>query len=166
MISILIILGLVIVLTDSIRLSLMGWKIRTLWSLVWMIVAYGSTMWLTGLSSEDIYGYLNIRSVCLFGFIESMIFISYLFYGGKRKEMLSYYPGLMMIFPVTLLAFWMSRVINGVSFMAIGVSASLVTVALLTGLTSFFRWLRCEKSSLYVASIVSLIIYILIYGIS
>ena len=71
MISILIILGLVIVLTDSIRLSLMGWKIRTLWSLVWMIVAYGSTMWLTGLSSEDIYGYLNIRSVCLFGFIES-----------------------------------------------------------------------------------------------
>ena len=165
MISILIILSLVIMLTGSIRLSLMGWKATLLWSLVWMVVAYCSTMWLTRLSMEEIYGYLNIRSVCLFGFIESFIFISYVFYTGKGKAILSYYPGLMLIFPVTIMAFWMRRTVNGISFMTIGVLASLVTGALLTGITLLMHQHRCEKSWLYIATIVSLISYILIFGI-
>lgn len=166
MIPILIILCVVIALTDMIKLSLMGWKTTLLWSIVWMSVAYCSTMWLIKLSSDEIYGSLNIRSICLLGFMESFIFISYLFYDGKWKCILAYYPGLMMIFPVTILAFWISRIINGVSFMATGAIASSATMALLTGMTLFLRWLRCEKSWLYIVSIVSFIIYILTFGIS
>ncbi len=166
MIPLLIILSLVIVLTDSIRLSLMGWKVRSAWIVIWMVVAYCFTMWLISLSSEEIYRYLDIRFICLFGIIESMIFISYLFYIGKGKGIISHYPGLMLVFPIIVLAFQMSRLVNGISFMAIGVIVALVTMALLTALTFFLRWLRCEKSWLYIASILSLILYILIYGIS
>lgn len=166
MASILIMLSLVIVMTDTVRLSLMEWKAALLWSLVWMAVAYGSTMWLTRLSMAEIYEYLNIRTICLLGFIENIIFILYVFYAGKGKAILSCYPGLMLIFPVTVMSFWMSRIVNGVSFVAIGTLASLATGVLLIGSTFFLQWLRCEKSWLYAASVSSVISYIFIFGIS
>ncbi|MCM1476267.1 MAG: hypothetical protein NC036_08510 [Muribaculaceae bacterium] len=165
MIPLLIILSIVIVVSDLIRLSLMRWKATLLWILVWMAVAYFSTMWLTSLSTDEIYGYLNIRNICLLGLIECFLFMSYLFYDRKGKAILSYYPGLMMIFPVALLAYVISRIVNGISFMAAGAIASLLTGGAIIGITLFLQWFRSEKSWLYIASIISLISYILVLGI-
>lgn len=162
--AIFIILCLVIVVTDSLRLSLMGKKESLTWVIVWMVVAYFSTKWLTRLSMQEIMGYLNIPSICVFGFLELLIFLAYLFYDGKGKKILAHYPGLMMLFPVMLLAFWLSRVVGGASFTAIGMIASGATLIVLLGIIFFFRWLRSDKGWLYLFSIASLIIYILIYG--
>lgn len=162
--AIFIILCLVIVVTDSLRLSLMGKKESLTWVIVWMVVAYFSTKWLTRLSMQEIMGYLNIPSICVLGFLELLIFFAYLFYDGKGKKILAHYPGLMMLFPVMLLAFWLSRVVGGASFTAIGMIAAGATLIVLLGIIFFFRWLRSDKGWLYLSSIASLIIYILIYG--
>lgn len=162
--AIFIILCLVIVVTDSLRLSLMGKKESLTWVIVWMVGAYFSTKWLTRLSTQEIMGYLNIPSICILGFLELLIFFAYLFYDGKGKKILAHYPGLMMLFPVMLLAFWLSRIIGGASFTAIGMIAAGATLIVLLGIIFFFRWLRSDKGWLYLSSIASLIIYILIYG--
>ncbi len=166
MIPLLIILCLAIVLIDTIRLSLMGWKERLMWCCIWMITAYISTTWLTGLSLQEIYKYLNIPNICILGFIEILIIMSYLLYEGKGKKLLAFYPGVMILFPVTILAYMMSRIVSGVSFMAIGLMSTVMTGGLLIGAILFLRWLKCDKSWLYISSVAGLIIYILIYGIS
>lgn len=166
MMTLLIILCLSIVVSDTIRLSLMGRKEGVLWCGIWMIAAYFSTTWLTRLSLQEIYKYLNIPAICIFGFIEILIFMSYLLYDGKGKTLLSFYPGMMILFPVTVLAYLMSRIVNGVSFMAIGLMSAVMTGVLLVSAVLFLRWLKCDRSWLYISSVAGLIIYILIYGIS
>lgn len=166
MMILLIILCLVIALSDTIRLSLMGRKEVLLWCGIWMMAAYFFTTWLTGLSSQEIYNYLNIPIICIFGFIEILIFMSYLLYEGKGKTLLAFYPGLMILFPVIVLAYMMSRTVSGVSFLVIALMSAVMTGALLAGAVLFLRWLKCDRSWLYISSIAGLIIYILIYGIS
>ncbi len=163
-IAIFIFLCLVIVVTDSLRLSLMWKKESSIWVIVWMVVAYFSTKWLTRLSIQEIMGHLNIQSICILGFLELLIFFAYLFYDGKGKKILAHYPGLMMLFPVMLLAFWFSRIMGGVSFNAVGMITAGATAVLLFGIIFFLRSLRSDKAWLYLSSVSSLIIYILIYG--
>ncbi len=92
--------------------------------------------------------------------------MSYLLYAGKGKTLLAFYPGLMIFFPVIVLAYMMSRIVSGVSFMAIGLMSAVLTGVLLVGAILFFRWIKCDRSWLYISSVASVIIYILIYGIS
>ncbi len=159
------ILCLVIVVLDSQRLSVMGKKESLIWVIVWMAMAYFSTMWLTRLSMQDIFGILNLQSICILGCIELLIYFAYLFNDGKVKRILSHYPGLMMIFPVMLLALWLSRVVSGANFNAIGLIAAVIAGVVLSGIIFFLRWLRSDNAWLYLSTISCLIIYILIYGI-
>ncbi len=166
MMILLIILTLAIVLIDTMRLSLMGWKEELLWIGIWMVAAYFSTLWLTGLSFQEIYKYSNTSAICILGFVEILIFMSYLLYDGKGKALLAYYPGLMMLFPVMVLSYMMIRVVSGVSFMAIGLMSAVLTGVLLASAVLFLRWLKCDRLWLYISSVAGLVIYILIYGIS
>lgn len=166
MMILLIILSLAIVLIDTMRLSLMEWKENLLWIGIWMVAAYFSTLWLTGLSLQDIYKYSNFTAICILGFVEILIFMSYLLYDGKGKALFAFYPGLMMLFPVTVLAYAMSRIVSVVSFMAIGLMSAVLTGVFLTSAILFLRWLKCDRLWLYISSVACLVIYILIYGIS
>ena len=165
MMDIMIVPGIVIALTDIVKLALMPRKVALVWGIVWAVVTYSITMWVTGLSMTEVLGYLGDKNILVMGFIEIIVFMAYLFYNGRGKKVLMLYPGLMLGYPVALLSLGMSRMVAGFDFMAVSVIAASVTVIALTGGVSVLRWMKCDRMWLYTLSLISLLVYIIIYGI-
>ena len=165
MMAIMIVPGIVIALTDMVKIALMPRKVALVWGIVWAIVTYSITMWVTGLSMPEVLGYLGDKNILVMGFIEILVFMAYLFYNGRGRKVLMLYPGLMLGYPVALLSLGMSRMVAGLDFMAVSFIAASVTAIALTGGVSVLRWMKCDRMWLYTLSLISLLVYIIIYGI-
>lgn len=165
MMTLTIFLAFAIAISDLIKLSLMRTKTNVFWGLIWIFAAYFLTLWLTNLSMSEALAYFNLRHICLLGFIEIIIFVSYLFYEGKGNGILRLYPGLMLIFPIAMLSFGISRFVTGIDFKLVGIIVAVLMAVIMVGGTFFLRRLNCNKKWLYISSLLTLIIYILIYGI-
>lgn len=165
MIVIFVILSIMIAATDMIRLSLMCRKISLLWCIVWILAAYFSTIWLAGISAREALECVNIKGICIMGCIEIIIFLSYLFYEGRSRFLLAHYPGLMVAMPIVLLAYWVSRTVCGVSIFATGIVTACVVAIFIMGGVLFLQKIKCDKHWLYMVSVTSIIVYILVYGI-
>lgn len=166
MMNALIIICTCIVLTDTLRLSLMKRTASLIWGIVCMLFAFFVSLKFTQLSQPEANELFDIRGICIFGFLENLIFISYLFSKDKVKQLLSYYPGFMILYPISLMALMTTRNVRGISFMAIGIVVAFATIIILSAFTFLFRWLKSDNSLLYIVTIISLIIYTITYGIS
>jgi hypothetical protein len=149
-----------------IKLSLMGNRSILFWGLVWIVIAYFITLRLTQMSMSEALEYFNLRNISLLGFVEIIIFISYLFFNGKGGKLLSLYPGLMLTFPIALISYGVSRIATGIDFKVVGAIVAVLVAIILVGGILFLRWLHSDKTWLYISSLLTLIIYIFVYGIS
>lgn len=166
MITLIIFITLFIVMTNMIKLSLMDNKSILFWNIGWIVTAYFITLRLTQLSMSEVLGYFKLRNISTLGIVEIIIFISYLFFNGEGKKLLNFYPGLMLTFPIALIAYGVSRIATGIDFQIVGAIVAILVAIILTGGILFLRWLHCDKMWLYILSILMLIIYIFVYGIS
>lgn len=155
----------VIFLTDESKLALMPKKAALLWGVFWGVFAYFITSKVVTLSTSEILAYLKLKEIIAIGFLELIIFFSYLFYKGTAMKILEYYPGVMMALPIIAISYGISRMGSGVDFKAVGLIATCVTLLISVGGIYIFTLLKCHKGWLYAFSVISLIIYILIYGI-
>lgn len=166
MITLIIFITLFIVMTNMIKLTLMDNKSILFWNIGWIVTAYFITLRLTQLSMSEVLGYFKLRNISTLGIVEIIIFISYLFFNGEGKKLLNFYPGLMLTFPIALIAYGVSRIATGIDFQIVGAIVAILVAIILTSGILFLRWLHCDKMWLYILSILMLIIYIFVYGIS
>lgn len=162
-----IILTLIIILffTDTAKLSLMPVRIFLSWCLCWTISSYFLTVWITDLSTMEAMEYINLKNILIFRFIEIIIFQTFIYYKGKGRAILELYPGLMLAFPIGMLSFWLGRIITGLDFAIVGLITATLTAMALTVFFMLFRWMNCDKSWLYILSVINFFFCIIVYGI-
>lgn len=159
-------MALPIFLTDIIKLSLLKWKESLLWCLMWSVFSCLMVVWFAGIGWKEVRGLLNFDNLLVPAVLEIFLFLFSVFYKVNYHNILHHYPGLMLIVPVAVLAFWLSRISVGINFISAGLISTGLTAVVMTGCVALLKWLRCDRSWLYILSSLSLFIYIIIYGIS
>lgn len=160
----LILLGGVILLTGCVKLSAMPLKISLAWGLVWGLVGWLVTIFFSGLARQEVNALMNLNMISTFEFIELMIMASCLFLCGIWKKIISFYPGLMTIVPVSMVAMSCAGMFPGMSFTLIGLVAGCLIGITIIGLVMFLRHMKADEQTLYPAIIVATLSNILIYG--
>lgn len=151
--------------TDMIKLSLLPKRDMLTWYVVWIVFSYFITLWLSSLPTSEILGFCSLKDMMVFGFIELILFLAYLFYRGIGNTVLYYYPGLLIPFSIAALSFAILHIMTGVDFKMTGVIVSGIVALILAGASVMLRSLKDLRTWLYISSVINLIIFIMIYGI-
>ena len=116
-----ILLSLSIALTVMVKMSLMPIKMALAYAAVWGVVAFMTTIFLAGISRQQLFAVLDMEGIITLEFIELMIMFSYVFSTKLWKKILGFYPGLMMVVPVCGLSFILLRYFPGMNFTLSGI---------------------------------------------
>lgn len=117
------------------------------------------------LTRQEAYAILDVESISTLEFIELMIIGSFLFSNGMCKKVLALYPGLMIFVPVSVVSFLFSGLFTGVDFYLTSLIAGTVISITIIGLVLFLRYAKADDRTLYVVTIFSILLNIIIYGI-
>ncbi|MDE5878082.1 MAG: hypothetical protein K2H47_11375, partial [Muribaculaceae bacterium] len=132
--------------------------------LFWGIAAGILTIIMTGLSKQELSSFFSIKEIAAFEFIEVLIFIGFVFFHSNKSVLLRFYPGLMIAVPLALVSSVAVRLFPGTDFNLIGVLIGLV-VFLTVGVAALLcRYLHAGKQSLYLISLIIMVMTVVIYG--
>ncbi len=159
-----ILLSLSIALTVMVKMSLMPIKMALAYAAVWGVVAFMTTIFLAGISRQQLFAVLDMEGIITLEFIELMIMFSYVFSTKLWKKILGFYPGLMMVVPVCGLSFILLRYFPGMNFTLSGIITGCIIFFSVTAAVFLFRYARTDKRSLYTASLSAVLLNIIIYG--
>lgn len=166
MIWILYILCLVILFVAAVKMSLMPLKMSISWVIFWGVTGFATTMFFAGLSRQETFALLNVVNISTLEFVELMIMLGYIFSGGIARKILNYYPGLMMIAPVSVLSFLLLGLFPGMEFALTGVFSGCISAAVMAALIMALRSFSANTNLLYKTVLAAILINILIFGLT
>ena len=116
------------------------------------------------MSRLETFNILNIAEISTLEFIELLIMPAYIFSQGIVKRILAYYPGLMVLAPVSVFAYLFIGMFPGMDFTLAGVIIGCLVSSFLAGLILLLRYLAVDDSMLYKTVLVIALVNIVIYG--
>lgn len=134
------------------------------WALMWGVAAFFITLLFSNLARGEVYALISIREISTLEFIELSIMLAYLFTEGICKKILGYYPGLMTIVPISMVALLFTGLFPGMAFSMVGLIAGIVTAVAIAGVVLMLRYARADERTLYFAVLVSVLSDIIIFG--
>ena len=146
------------------KLSIMPVRIMVAYSLFWGIAAGILTIIMTGLSKQELSSFFSIKEIAAFEFIEVLIFIGFVFFHSNKSVLLRFYPGLMIALPLALVSSVAVRLFPGTDFNLTGVLTGLVVFLTVGGAALLCRYLQAGKQSLYLISLIIMVMTVVIYG--
>ena len=123
-----------------------------------------ATIMFSRMSRLETFNILNIAEISTLEFIELLIMPAYIFSQGIVKRILAYYPGLMVLAPVSVFAYLFIGMFPGMDFTLAGVIIGCLVSSFLAGLILLLRYLAVDDSMLYKTVLVIALVNIVIYG--
>lgn len=154
----------IIVLAAIVRISILHQRAWIPIVVCWGILTMSLTLYMGGLTPDEIDGMLYSKTLVVCEFIELLLFVLIVFSSGTIGRIIGYYPGIMMLAPIALLSSVASRSFPGLDFMIPALLAGASVCAVSASLLFLFRSLRFGKESLYVVSLLGILICIIYYG--
>lgn len=164
MTALMILLCFAIFIPGCVKLSIMPLRMSLAWALMWGVAAFFITLLFSNLARGEVYALISIREISTLEFIELSIMLAYLFTEGIRKKILGYYPGLMTIVPISMVALLFTGLFPGMAFSMVGLIAGIVTAVAIAGVVLMLRYARADERTLYFAVLVSVLSDIIIFG--
>lgn len=160
----LILLCAVILFSSGVKMSLMPLKASMMWAFFFGVSGFLSTIMFSRMSRLETFNILNIAEISTLEFIELLIMPAYIFSQGIVKRILAYYPGLMVLAPVSVFAYLFIGMFPGMDFTLAGVIIGCLVSSFLAGLILLLRYLAVDDSMLYKTVLVIALVNIVIYG--
>lgn len=160
----LILLCAVILFCSGVKMSLMPLKISMIWVFFFVVSGFLATIMFSRMSRLETFNILNIAEISSLEFIELLIMPAYIFSQGIVKRILAYYPGLMVLAPVSVFAYLFIGMFPGMDFTLAGVIIGCLVSSFLAGLILLLRYLAVDDSMLYKTVLVIALVNIVIYG--
>lgn len=160
----LILLCAVILFCSGVKMSLMPLKISMIWVFFFGVSGFLATIMFSRMSRLETFNILNIAEISTLEFIELLIMPAYIFSQGIVKRILAYYPGLMVLAPVSVSAYLFIGMFPGMDFTLAGVIIGCLVSSFLAGLILLLRYLAVDDSMLYKTVLVIALVNIVIYG--
>lgn len=160
----LILLCAVILFSSGVKISLMPLKISITWVLFLGMAGFSAAIMFSRMSRLETFNILNIAEISMLEFIELLIMSAYIFSQGIVKRILAYYPGLMVLAPVSVFAYLFIGMFPGMDFTLAGIMTSCSVSLLLVGLILLLRYLTVDENVLYKTVLVTAVVNIAIYG--
>ena len=160
----LILLCAVILFCSGVKMSLMPLKISMIWVFFFSVSGFLATIMFSRMSRLETFNILNIAEISSLEFIELLIMPAYIFSQGIVKRILAYYPGLMVLAPVSVFAYLFIGMFPGMDFTLAGVIIGCLVSSFLAGLILLLRYLAVDDSMLYKTVLVIALVNIVIYG--
>lgn len=160
----LILLCAVILFCSGVKMSLMPLKISMIWVFFFGVSGFLATIMFARMSRLETFNILNIAEISTLEFIELLIMPAYIFSQGIVKRILAYYPGLMVLAPVSVFAYLFIGMFPGMDFTLAGVIIGCLVSSFLAGLILLLRYLAVDDSMLYKTVLVIALVNIVIYG--
>lgn len=164
MTALMILLCFAIFIPGCVKLSIMPLRMSLAWALMWGVAAFFITLLFSNLARGEVYALISIREISTLEFIELSIMLAYLFTEGIWKKILGYYPGLMTIVPISMVALLFTGLFPGMAFSMVGLIAGIVTAVAIAGVVLMLRYARADERTLYFAVLVSVLSDIIIFG--
>ncbi|MBD5307662.1 MAG: hypothetical protein K2J18_08135 [Paramuribaculum sp.] len=160
----LILLLIVLTAADMTRLAMIPVRVALLIDLLWGVVAGLAAITLSGMSQDQVAALTDLQSILILAVIESLLFIASLLVRRPVASVLRFYPGVMLAVPVVMLASVAVRSFPGISFSLIALLTGIIVALSLIALLFFFRRIGPDANTLWVVSLISLSISIIIFG--
>ena len=160
----LILLCAVILFCSGVKMSLMPLKISMIWVFFFSVSGFLATIMFSRMSRLETFNILNIAEISSLEFIELLIMPAYIFSQGIVKRILAYYPGLMVLAPVSVFAYLFIGMFPGMDFTLAGVIIGCLVSSFLAGLILLLRYVAVDDSMLYKTVLVIALVNIVIYG--
>ncbi len=154
----------IIGLAAIVRVSILPKRVWIPIVVCWGILAIFLTLYMSGLTPDEINGILYSKTLVVYEFIELLLFVLIVFSSGRVGRIIGYYPGIMILAPIALLSSVASRSFPGFDFMIPGLLAGASVCLVSAALVFLCRHLRLEKDSLYMVSLFGILICIIYYG--
>lgn len=155
-----------ILFVAAVKMSLMPLKMSMPWVIFWGVTGFATTMLFANLSRQQTFAILNIPNISTLEFVELMIMLGYIFSGGVVRKILDYYPGLMMIAPVSVISFLLLGLFPGMEFAQTGVISGAVSAIVPAVLIMALRSFSSNINLLYKTVLAAILINILIFGLT
>ena len=160
----LILLCAVILFSSGVKMSLMPLKASMMWAFFLGMAGFSAAIMFSRMSRLETFNILNIAEISTLEFIELLIMPAYIFSQGIVKRIMAYYPGLMVLAPVSVFAYLFIGIFPGMDFTLAGVIIGCLVSSFLAGLILLLRYLTVDDNMLYKTVLVTALVNIVIYG--
>ncbi len=153
-----------IVLAAVVRVSILPRKAWIPIVVCWGVAAVFLTIFMSGLTPGEIDRQLFSKTLVAGEFVELSVLAAIVLSSGIIGKISGYYPGIMVLAPIALLASLASRSFPGLDFMIPALLAGVSVCIISTLLIFLCRFSRLGKESLYKVSFLGILICIIYYG--
>lgn len=155
-------------LIDIIKISLMSRKNLILWCILWGVIGGISTIWVSEMTRNLFWGNFNMKNYIVLQWIELAIFSLYLFkYNYLRiRQVLKFYPGFIIGFSIFVITYYILTYFPGYDFKTMAFINGVGIFLVLMATTLFFKSLRINDKTLYMACLFCGVLNIISLGIS
>lgn len=155
-------------LVDAVKISFMPRRILILYCILWGVIGGISTILVSEMTRDSFWEKFNMEDYIIFQWLELAIVSLYLFNSNflGLKKVLKAYPGLMIIFSIFVLTYYILTFFPGYNFKSMAFINGAVIFLVLTATTLLFKYLGISKNFLYIVCLFCGVLNIISLGIS